>query len=161
MTSLWAAITLKRRFGHQNQLYFLNPECIRIPWVLGPKKFPVENFRVRSDFRKFSIFHEFPFRIGKKIRPPIKGTLGQGENRVFSLINGNGEGSWIVTPWLKSVKILFHAVKLFINLMTLFWSLYIRKVRLLCKECTVQPKSCMHWYKEMDLGRLAPVKMLF
>ena len=85
-----------------------------------PKKFPVENFRVRSDFRKFSIFHEFPFRIGKKIRPPIKGTLGQGENRVFSLINGNGEGSWIVTPWLKSVKILFHAVKLFINLMTLY-----------------------------------------
>ena len=81
------------------------------------KKIPVENFRVRSDFRKFSIFHEFPFRIGKKIRPPIKGTLGQGENR---LINGNGEGSWIVTPWLKSVKILFHAVKLFINLMTLF-----------------------------------------
>ena len=30
-------------------------------------------------------------------RPPIKGTLGQGENREFSLINGNGLGSWIGT----------------------------------------------------------------
>ena len=32
---------------------FLNPECVRIPWVLALKYFPAENFRVRSDFKKF------------------------------------------------------------------------------------------------------------
>ena len=24
-------------------IHFLNPECVRIPWVLAPKNFPVEN----------------------------------------------------------------------------------------------------------------------
>ena len=41
------------------QKYFLNPECVRIPYVLAPKNFPIENFRVRSDLRKSSIFHWF------------------------------------------------------------------------------------------------------
>ena len=38
-------------------IHFLNPECVRIPWVLAPKNFPVENFRVQSDLQKKSIFH--------------------------------------------------------------------------------------------------------
>ena len=50
-------ITSKRKFGHPNQIYFLNPECVRIPWVLAPKNFPVQNFRVRSVLQKSSIFH--------------------------------------------------------------------------------------------------------
>ena len=36
---------------------FLNPEGVRIPWVLAPKNFPVENFRVRSVLQISSIFH--------------------------------------------------------------------------------------------------------
>ena len=40
-------------------IHFLNPEYVRIPWVLAPKKFPIENFRVRSDLQKSSIFHWF------------------------------------------------------------------------------------------------------
>ena len=44
MTSLWAATTSKRTLGHPNQIHFLNPECIRISWVLAPKIFPIENF---------------------------------------------------------------------------------------------------------------------
>ena len=39
MTSLWAAITSKRRLGHPNQLYF--PECVRIPWVLTLNKLKI------------------------------------------------------------------------------------------------------------------------
>ena len=38
-------------------IHFLNPECVRIPWVLAPKNFPVENFRVRSVLQKSSVFH--------------------------------------------------------------------------------------------------------
>merc|ERR1712240_304220 len=41
-------------------IHFLNPECVRIPWVLAPKNFPIENFWVRSDLQKISIFHEIP-----------------------------------------------------------------------------------------------------
>merc|ERR1711884_904188 len=41
-------------------IHFLNPECVRISWVLAPKNFPVENFWVRSDLQKISIFHEIP-----------------------------------------------------------------------------------------------------
>ena len=33
---------------HPNRLHFLNAECVRIPWVVAPKNFPVENFGVRS-----------------------------------------------------------------------------------------------------------------
>ena len=40
-------------------IHFLNPECVRIPWVLTPKNFPVENFRVWCDLQKKSIFHWF------------------------------------------------------------------------------------------------------
>ena len=42
MTSLWAAATSKRRLGHPNRLHFLNPECVRIPWIVAPKKFPLK-----------------------------------------------------------------------------------------------------------------------
>ena len=41
-------------------IHFLNPECVTIPWVLAPKNFPIENFRVRSDLQKISLFHEIP-----------------------------------------------------------------------------------------------------
>ena len=39
-----------------NQLYFLNPECIKIPWVLAPKFFPGENFWVRSLYNGGSVW---------------------------------------------------------------------------------------------------------
>ena len=39
--------------------YILNPECVRIPWLLAPKNFPVENFRVLSSiYENFPFFHE-------------------------------------------------------------------------------------------------------
>ena len=47
-------------------IHFLNPECVRIPWVLAPKIFPVENFRVRSVLQKSSIFHWFLLPPQKK-----------------------------------------------------------------------------------------------
>ena len=59
MTSLWAAITSKRRLSHPNWLHFLNSECIRIPWVEAPKNFPIENFRVLNVLLKESLFREF------------------------------------------------------------------------------------------------------
>ena len=37
-------------------IFFRNPECVRIFWVYAPKNFPIENFWVRSDLRKSSIF---------------------------------------------------------------------------------------------------------
>ena len=46
--------------------HFLNPECVRIPWVLAPKNFPVQNFRVRSVLQKSSIFHWFLLPPPKK-----------------------------------------------------------------------------------------------
>ena len=54
-------------------IHFLNPECVRIPWVLAPKNFPVENFRVRSVLQKSSIFHWFllpPTKIKYQARVP-------------------------------------------------------------------------------------------
>ena len=47
-------------------IHFLNPECVRIPWVLAPKNFPIENFRVRSVLQKSSIFHWFLLPPPKK-----------------------------------------------------------------------------------------------
>ena len=47
-------------------IHFLNPECVRIPWVLAPENFPVENFRVRSVLQKSSIFHWFLLPPPKK-----------------------------------------------------------------------------------------------
>ena len=47
-------------------IHFLNPECVRIPWVLAPKNFHVQNFRVRSDLQKSSIFHWFLLPPPKK-----------------------------------------------------------------------------------------------
>ena len=41
-------------------IFFRNPECVRIFWVYAPKNFPIENFWVRSDLRKSSVFHWFP-----------------------------------------------------------------------------------------------------
>ena len=38
---------------------FLNPECVRIPWVLAPKNFLVENFWWQTNLRKSSVFHWF------------------------------------------------------------------------------------------------------
>merc|ERR1712240_810565 len=56
-------------------IHFLNPECVTIPWVLAPKNFPIENFRVQSDFQKISVFHEFSFRFGKKNRRPAADSI--------------------------------------------------------------------------------------
>merc|ERR1711973_965305 len=56
-------------------IHFLNPECVTIPWVLAPKNFPIENFRVRSDLQKISIFHEFSCRFGKKNRRPAADSI--------------------------------------------------------------------------------------
>merc|ERR1712173_165083 len=47
-------------------IHFLNPECVTIPWVLAPKNFPIENFWVRSNLQKISLFHEFSCPLGKK-----------------------------------------------------------------------------------------------
>merc|ERR1712004_969406 len=47
-------------------IHILNPECVRIPWVLAPKNFHVQNFRVRSDLQKSSIFHRFLLPPPKK-----------------------------------------------------------------------------------------------
>ena len=58
MTSLWAAITSKR---HPNRLHFLN-----FLWVLAPKTFRVENFRVRSILPKKIIFSPISVHRHKK-----------------------------------------------------------------------------------------------
>ena len=47
-------------------IHFLNPECVTIPWVLAPKNFPIENFRVLSDLQKRSTFaYSMPYIFGK------------------------------------------------------------------------------------------------
>ena len=56
-------------------IHFLNPECVTIPWVLAPKKFPIENFRVRSDLQKISLFHEFSCRFDNKNRRPAADSI--------------------------------------------------------------------------------------
>ena len=56
-------------------IHFLNPECVTIPWVLAPKNFPIENFRVRSDLQKISLFHEFSCPLGKKNRRPAADSI--------------------------------------------------------------------------------------
>merc|ERR1711963_1145000 len=48
-------------------IHFLNPECVRIPWVLAPKNFPVENFRVPSVSQKAPFFTDFSCRLQKKV----------------------------------------------------------------------------------------------
>ena len=40
---------------------------VRIPWVLAPKKFPDENFWVRSDLQKSSAFHFWSILQGVRI----------------------------------------------------------------------------------------------
>ena len=47
-------------------IHFLNPECVRIPWVLAPKNFPIENFRVRSDLGKKFRFSLISLAASKK-----------------------------------------------------------------------------------------------
>ena len=42
---------------------FLNPEGVRIPWVLAPKNFSVENCWWRSNLRKVPFFNDFLVRI--------------------------------------------------------------------------------------------------
>ena len=66
MTWLWATITLKRRLGHPNRLYFLNPECVRTLWVPAPKKF-FQYFRVRSVLQNITFS-----RISRKSSTPSK-----------------------------------------------------------------------------------------
>ena len=59
MTSLRAAITSKRRLSHPSRLYFLNPECVRIPWVAAPKVFPLKIFGYVVFHPKNSFFVNF------------------------------------------------------------------------------------------------------
>ena len=47
--------------------YFLTPECVRIPRVLAPKNFPVENFRVQSVLPRSLLFRQFPCPDGKNV----------------------------------------------------------------------------------------------
>ena len=62
------------RLGHLNWLYFLNPECIRILWVLArkgfrgnwPEKFSCWKFSGTERFTKKSIFHWFLLPPPKK-----------------------------------------------------------------------------------------------
>ena len=67
MVSLWAAITLKRSLRNPNQILFLNSQCVRVPWVLAPKKFPAGKFRLRKVSPKISLFRQFPCRDGWSI----------------------------------------------------------------------------------------------
>ena len=57
LTRLRATKTMSNIFSNNYQKQVLDPECVRIQWVLAPKKFTFENFRVGSDLRKSSIFH--------------------------------------------------------------------------------------------------------
>ena len=57
------------------KLFFWNAECVRIFWVYAPKNFPIENFRVRSNLQKISLFHEFSCRFGKKNRRPAADSI--------------------------------------------------------------------------------------
>ena len=65
LTRLWAALTSKRRLGHSNWLYFLNPDGVRIPLVAALKNFPVRNFWVRSVLPR--IFSQISVRTHKKM----------------------------------------------------------------------------------------------
>ena len=63
----WAAVTSKRRLGHPNWLYLLNPEYVRTPWELAPKKFAIENFRVWSVLPKNHFLPNFRVPTEKKV----------------------------------------------------------------------------------------------
>ena len=54
------SITSKRRLGQPDRPCFLNPECVRILWVLAPKIFFVKDFRVQKVLPKKSLFRQFP-----------------------------------------------------------------------------------------------------
>ena len=41
---------------------FLNPECVRIPWLLSPKKIPVDNFGDGVIYKKVPVFTNFSCR---------------------------------------------------------------------------------------------------
>ena len=48
-------------------IHFLNPECVRIPWVLAPKKiFPLKIFGYRAIYKKFPFFTNFHVALVKK-----------------------------------------------------------------------------------------------
>ena len=66
LTRLRATKTRSKIFVPPFHRDILNPECIRIPWVLAPKNFPVQNFRVRSVLQKSSSFHWFLLPPPKK-----------------------------------------------------------------------------------------------
>ena len=59
MASLWAAITWKQRLGHSNQLYFLNPEWVRIPWLVVRKMFQRKIFLYGAFYPKNHFFANF------------------------------------------------------------------------------------------------------
>ena len=54
--------TSKRRLDHPNQLYFLNPECIKNSVGIGPEK-----FSGTKRFTKNSLFWEFLCQDGKNV----------------------------------------------------------------------------------------------
>ena len=47
-------------------IHFLNPECVRIPWVLAPKKFPLNFFGYGAFYQKNHFLTNFCVPSGKK-----------------------------------------------------------------------------------------------
>ena len=65
--SLWTAITWKRRTVTPNHIHNRNPECVKTPRVLAPKKFPLKLFGYGALFQKTHFFHHFQCNNGKKV----------------------------------------------------------------------------------------------
>ena len=114
MTSLRAAITSKRRFGHQNRLYFLNPECVRIPWIAAQKKIPVENFRPRSVLPKKSLFREFIGSISWNLVRRLSITVWRPTTwtKLFGLTNARWQLSRGLRRWYYKIYLHRNQLKL-------------------------------------------------
>ena len=59
-----------------NKIHYLNPKCAKIPWVLSPKKSPIDNFGLRSVSPKNSLFSPFSVQQRKeKLRARVRSIL--------------------------------------------------------------------------------------
>ena len=69
-------LSYSRNFGRPKQgqtfvvttfhIHFLNPECVRIPWVPDPKNFPLKIFGYGAIYKKVPFFTDFSCRLQKK-----------------------------------------------------------------------------------------------
>ena len=75
LNQLWANKTRSIFFCTPFHIFILKAESVAVSVVSVPKKFHIENFRWENDLRKKSIFHEFPFRFGKKVRRPAADSI--------------------------------------------------------------------------------------